>query len=141
MDSSALQYADNCFDRVLCMHVLDFVEKVEQSIREIVRVLSPGGRFTLTMPSRPEGTSLGLSLARDQIRTTLRSGRSALGAAAELLVRFPLGLLYLPLLARPQRRSFSPQQIHELFVTLPVHRVAIEEERAYQDFIVSGVKA
>ncbi len=141
MDAAALRYGDNCFDRVLCIHVLDFVDDVRAPIREIVRVLSPGGRFALTMPSRPEGTSLGVSLARDQIRTSLRSGRSALGVAAELLLRSLFGLLYLPLLARPQRRSFSPQQVRRLFAMLPVHQIIVDEERAYQDYIVSGVKA
>jgi SAM-dependent methyltransferase len=140
MDTAALSYADNSFDRVLCLHVLDFVDEAEKAVREIVRVLSPGGRFVLTLPSRAEGASLAASLARDHVRAALRSGRHPLGVAAELILKFPLGLVYLPLAARPRRRSFSVQQVRSLFAGLAVRRLAIEEDQVYHDFIVTGLK-
>jgi len=141
MDTARLRYPDCSFDRVLCMHVLDFVDEVEQSVREMIRVLAPGGRFTITVPSQPEGASMGVSLARDHVRAARRAGRGSLSAAVELLSLLPLGLLYLPLLARPQRRSFSQKQIEGLFAALPVDHLVIQAERVYQDFIVSGTRS
>ena len=140
MDATAIHYADNCFDRALCMHVLDFVDEAEIAIQEIVRVLSPGGRFVLTLPSRANGASLGAALAKDHIRAALRSGRHPLAVAAEVILRFSLGLAYAPLAMRPRQRSFSTGGARELFAGLPVCPIAIEEEPAYQDIIVTVVK-
>ena len=141
MDAAALRYPDQCFDRVLCIHVLDFVDEVDAVVREIVRVLRPGGRFALTLPTRPEGSAMGAALARDQVKTALRSGGNPLLLIAELLLMLPLGMLYLPLLLRPQKRSFSSQQARLLFAELPVSELHIEEEQAYQDLIISGTKS
>ena len=140
MDAAALRFPDRCFDRVLCMHVLDFVDEVDAVVREIVRVLRPGGRFALTLPTRPEGSAMGAALARDQVKTALRSGGNPLLLITELLLMLPLGMLYLPLLLRPQKHSFSSQQARLLFAELPVSELHIEEEQAYQDLIMSGLK-
>lgn len=141
MDAAALRYPDQCFDRVLCMHVLDFVDEVNAVVREIVRVLRTGGRFALTLPTRPEGAAMGVALAKEQVKTALHSGRNPLHLAAELLMKLPLGVLYLPLLLRPQRRSFSSRQARGLFADLPVSGLSIEEEQAYQDLIITGRKS
>jgi len=140
MDAADLAYAEGSFDRALCLHVLDFVPDVEAVLRGILRVLAVGGRFVLTLPSRLEGAALGASLARDEFRTALRSGRTPLGAIAEIVSRLILGLLYLPLMLRGSRRSFTRDQIQELFSRLPVSGLAVVEEKTYQDFIVSGEK-
>lgn len=141
MDASAIRYPDGSFDRVLCMHVLDFVEDPVPAVREIVRVLGPGGRFVVTFPSRLEGAALGVALARDEVRTSLRSGRHPLAVVTDLLVKFIMGLVYVPLLARTGHRTFSEQQVRNLFERLPVRALAIEEELAYQDYIVTGLKS
>lgn len=140
MDATSLSYPDGCFDRVLCMHLLDFLDRPEDAVREFVRVLRPGGRFVATFPSRLEGAALGASLARDQVHTALRRGRPALAVVAELLVAFTMGLVYVPLLLRSSRRVFTHNAINALFNDLPVGRLSIEEERAYQDFVVGGEK-
>jgi ubiquinone/menaquinone biosynthesis C-methylase UbiE len=141
MDVTAIRHPDGSFDRVLCMHVLDFVDDTGQAVREIVRVLALGGRFVLTFPSRLEGTALGLGLARDEVRTALRSGRHPLAVVRDLLFKFIMGLVYVPLLVRAGHHAFSEQQVHRIFGGLPVRGLAIEEEVAYQDFIVTGEKA
>ena len=141
MDVTAIRHPDGSFDRVLCMHVLDFVGDTGQAVREIVRVLALGGRFVLTFPSRLEGTALGLGLARDEVRTALRAGRHPIVVVSDLLVKFIMGLVYVPLLARTGHHAFSEQQVHGLFEGLQVRGLAIEEEHAYQDFIVTGEKA
>jgi ubiquinone/menaquinone biosynthesis C-methylase UbiE len=141
MDASAIRHPDGSFDRVLCMHVLDFVDDPWPAVREIVRVLGPGGRFVVTLPSRLEGTALGVSLARDEVRTALRSGRHPLSVVADLLFKLIMGFVYVPLLARSGHHVFSAQQVRALFERLPVRALAIEEELAYQDYIVTGLKS
>jgi ubiquinone/menaquinone biosynthesis C-methylase UbiE len=141
MDASAILHPDGSFDRVLCMHVLDFVDDPGRAVREIVRVLSPGGRFVVTLPSRLEGTALGVALARDEVRTALRSGRHPLAVVTDLLFKLIMGFVYVPLLARGGHHVFSAQDVRSLFERQPVRALAIEEEIAYQDFIVTGLKA
>jgi ubiquinone/menaquinone biosynthesis C-methylase UbiE len=138
MNAESLAFRDHSFDTVMCMHVLDFVDSAERAIGEVVRVLRPGGRFVATFPSRPEGTALGLALATDHVRAALRAGRHPLAVVAELVAKFTIGLLYVPLLARGGQRSFSQEQIRRLMGRLPVRGLHIQEERAYQDFIVAG---
>jgi ubiquinone/menaquinone biosynthesis C-methylase UbiE len=140
MDVTAIRHPDGSFDRVLCLHVLDFIDDPGRAAREIVRVLSPGGRFVATLPSRLEGAALGVALARDEVRTALRSGRHPLAVVSELLMKFIMGLVYVPLLARSGHRSFSAHQVRKLFEGQPVRGLVIEEEVAYQDFIVTGEK-
>ena len=43
----ALPFPDAAFDRVQCVHVLYFWRDIERSLREIARVLKPGGRLGL----------------------------------------------------------------------------------------------
>jgi len=138
MDAAVIRYPDGSFDRALCVHVLDFVEDPWPAVQEIVRVLEPGGRFVVTFPSRLEGTALGVALARDEVSTSLRSGRHPLAVVGDLLSKFAIGLAYVPLLARTGHRTFSEQQVRRLFERLPVRGLAIEEELAYQDLIVTG---
>jgi SAM-dependent methyltransferase len=42
--------SDNSFDAVLCTEVLEHLEWPRESIREIYRILRPGGRLFLTVP-------------------------------------------------------------------------------------------
>lgn len=141
MDATDIRYPGGSFDRVFCMHVLDFVDEPELAVREMMRTLAPNGRFVLTIPSRLEGTAMGVALARDEVRTALRGGRHPLAVTADLLLKLILSLVYVPLLARSGHHAFSEQQVRRLFERLPVRALAIEEERTYQDFIVTGEKA
>ena len=43
----SLPFPDDLFDKVLCVHVLYFWKDLEISLREIARVLKPGGRLGL----------------------------------------------------------------------------------------------
>jgi SAM-dependent methyltransferase len=140
MDATALRHADGSFDRVLCVHVMDFVDRPGQAVREMMRVLAPGGRLVVTFPSRAEGASMGLALARDEVRAALRSGRHALAIVADLLSKVVMGLVYVPLLTRGGQRAFSDRDVRALFDGLPVRELAIEEERAYQDLVVTVLK-
>lgn len=46
----ALPFASNSFDIVLCNHVLEHVENDKEAIKEIYRVLKPGGWAMLNVP-------------------------------------------------------------------------------------------
>ena len=50
MDITNIQYEDNTFDVVLCNHILENIENDGKAMREIYRVLKPGGvgYFTIT---------------------------------------------------------------------------------------------
>jgi len=50
MDIHSMPFADNSFDAVLCNHVLEHVQDDLQAMREIRRVLRPGGWAILQVP-------------------------------------------------------------------------------------------
>lgn len=52
-DVSKLPYKDNFFDVVSCMDVVEHIENEEKAIKEIFRVLKPGGKLLLTVPALP----------------------------------------------------------------------------------------
>jgi SAM-dependent methyltransferase len=50
LDVTNIQFADNSLDLVLCNHVLEHVPDDGQAMREILRVLKPGGLAVLQTP-------------------------------------------------------------------------------------------
>jgi len=50
----SLPFADDFFDKVLCVHVLYFWKDLDVSLREIVRVLKPGGRLALLFRTKAD---------------------------------------------------------------------------------------
>lgn len=49
-DAAALPFADATFDTVMLLDVLEHVAEPEVALREVARVLAPGGRLLLTIP-------------------------------------------------------------------------------------------
>ena len=49
-DLCALSFADGSFDLVLCNELFEHVQDLERALREIARVLRPGGRLVATCP-------------------------------------------------------------------------------------------
>lgn len=49
-DAASVPFGDACFDGVFCLEVLEHVPEPESVLREIARVLKPGGRAWITMP-------------------------------------------------------------------------------------------
>ena len=59
-DALDLPFPDDTFDRVIVSEVLEHIWDDERAIAELVRVLRPGGRIAVTVPTRwPERVSLG----------------------------------------------------------------------------------
>jgi SAM-dependent methyltransferase len=50
-DGGSLPFADDTFDVVVCMEVLEHVPRIEPVISEVARVLRPGGRWIISVPS------------------------------------------------------------------------------------------
>ena len=54
-DITALKYADQSFDLVICSHVLEHVPDDRLAMREVMRVLKPGGKAILLAPFAIDG--------------------------------------------------------------------------------------
>jgi len=139
MDAQYLQYPAESFNKVLCLHVMDFIEDDGQATREILRVLKKGGQFVITYPINKEGVKLGVSLLKDTINNNTSSGKY-LTALPQIIAQTGLGLLYLPLLLRAKQRFYSYHEIETMFTELKLGEFQIEEYPSYSDFIISGRK-
>ena len=139
MDARNLEFPTGSFNKVLCLHVMDFIEDDEKATREIFRVLREGGQFVITYPSDREGVKLGANLLKDSIRHNIKSGKS-IRILPQLLARMGLGILYLPLLFRAKQRVYSHQELEAMFTELKPANFQIEEYPMYNDFIAYGVK-
>jgi hypothetical protein len=49
-DITRLAFRDDCFDAVLCVHVLEHIPDDARALREILRVIRPGGWAVLQVP-------------------------------------------------------------------------------------------
>jgi ubiquinone/menaquinone biosynthesis C-methylase UbiE len=139
MDAQELRYPEESFDKVLCLHVMDFVADDEQVTREIIRVLKVGGQFVITYPSNKENIALGLSLIRDSIRHSSSLG-DYLKVIRDILVQMTLGILYIPVLLRAKKRNYSSGGLETMFVVMKQATFQVEEYQVYNDFIVYGEK-
>ena len=80
VDDDALPLPDASIDRVLVIHSLEMAERERDQLREIWRVLAPGGRILLVVPNRrgiwarAEGTPFGYGrpFSRGQLTELLR---------------------------------------------------------------------
>lgn len=63
-DVERLRFADESFDAVLCMGVLEYLPAYGRAIGEIHRVLRPGGVAVISVPNRVSPSHLGLALLR-----------------------------------------------------------------------------
>jgi len=54
VEFTALPFAENTFDAILCIHVLEHVEDDRRAIAELYRVLQPGGWALISVPWRAD---------------------------------------------------------------------------------------
>ena len=140
MDVRHLAIEDDLFDKVLCIHVMDFIPVYEQATRECLRVLRDGGRFVLTYPSQTEGVRLGIRLATDSVNQARQAGESRIGALLSALIRTLAGILYVPLMFRRRAEPVSHELLEAMIGGLTAGEFYIEEETVYGDSIVYGTK-
>lgn len=46
------EYADNTFDFIFCSHVLEYIKEDHKALKELYRVLKPGGKAVISVPIR-----------------------------------------------------------------------------------------
>ena len=88
-----LPLPDSSIDRVLMIHSLEFVENPREALKELWRVLAPGGRLVIVVPNRrgvwarvehtPFGS--GRPYSRSQLTALLRETNFTPGASSEAL--------------------------------------------------------
>ncbi len=98
VDPLMLPLPDGAFDRVLVVHALETVSDPSELLREVARVLAPGGRVVLVCPNRrglwarldttPFG--YGQPFSRSQLRDLMRGASLAPERWAETLYMPPL---------------------------------------------------
>lgn len=98
-DSSALAFPDNCFDAATAAFGVRNFENIDQSFREVLRVLKPGGVFLFIELSTPQQTPM------KQLYTVYT--RYAMPAIAGALATEQRAYRYLPesIAAFPQGRE------------------------------------
>lgn len=140
MDAKALTFPDNTFDKVVCIHVMDFVDEPEKATTEILRVLRKGGEFLITYPSTKEGRKLGANLLRENIRYRMGLGQNRARATLASIGQLVMGMVYLPILLRPNSKTYSAQALRDLISGF-TSQFRIEEYPEYCDFIAHGSKS
>lgn len=141
MDARVLQFPTESFDKVLCIHLMDFVGENETVTSEIFRVLKHGGRFIITYPSTKESASLGLNLLKGGMRQDADSGSDRIRSFLQSLTQMVAWIVYLPILFRPNRKSYSRRELQRMIAQLMAGPFEMEEDTVYQDFIICGRKS
>ena len=141
MDAKRLEFANSRFDKVICLHVMDFIEEPVEVTSEMFRVLKDGGQFVITYPSDKEGPKLGFNLLRDSIRHNRDSGKHSIMTFLEFAARLVAGPVYLPILLRPNKRSYSTIELEKMITGVTSGDFQIEKDDVYQDLIVYGRKS
>ena len=76
-DAERIPYDDGTFDLVVGHAVLHHIPDVEQSLREVLRVLKPGGRFVFAGEPTRLGDFVARRLSRATWWATMRATRMA----------------------------------------------------------------
>lgn len=142
MDARHLEFSPGTFDKVLCIHVMDFLQDCQQVTNEVFRVLREGGQFVITYPSDKEDIKLGSGLLKDAVNNGLASGKNRFRVILGLMPRMLLGFIYLPqMVFRPKENVYSRRKLKAMIDSLANGGFQIKEDPVYQDFIVYGRKS
>lgn len=140
MDAENLTFPDSSFDKVICIHVMDFIDDPERATAEILRVLREGGEFLITYPSAKEGRKLGINILRESIKHRRDLGQNRARAVLLSIGQLVMGMVYLPIMLRPNTTVYSNRTLQNL-VSGFTGEFRIEEYPDYCDFIVYGRKS
>ena len=140
MDAHTLEFADEAFDKVLCVHVMGFLEDDAKATKEIARVLKSGGQFVITYPAGAGG----LELVREILRSAWRDlmSKRVGNAAKQCLATIVGGIAYAPAASwiKPRQGFYSQETLEGMLDASGLKDYNIAEDRAYQDFIAYGRK-
>ena len=139
MDLRNLKFESGCFDKVLCMHVMDFIEEYEEATSELIRVLKPRGEFVITYPVETENPRLALNLIKDSLRTSMHQ-ESNIQRYFRAMVQILLGFVYIPLLLRSNKKKIKPSSLANMFTKLIPCDFKMEPFQNYNDLVVFGTK-
>ena len=139
MDARRLEFPSETFDKVVCIHVTDWIVDSEQLTAEVLRVLKKGGTFAITYPAEKEGTKLGANVLMEDLRQDLGARRVG-RALRRVLGLAGLSLVYLPFLFRPKQRVYAPAEIRRMLTDFGVRYFRLERNDVYLDLIISGQK-
>jgi len=140
MDVQQMDFEAASFDKVVCLHVMDFLKNPEIATSEIFRVLKDGGQFVVTYPSSVENVKLARNLLKDNEDHNSGLGKSGVRAFLNSLSMIATGLVYLPLLLRPGKVCYRNERIRKIITGLVNVDFQIEEDDTYHNFIVYGNK-
>lgn len=140
MDAHKLEFADGAFNKVLCLHVMGFLDDDEKATREIVRVLNKGGQCVATYPSGIGSTKLGREMIAS-IWQDLKSMRF-ISAAKRFTASFVGSVAYAPISSwvKPSKGFYSDKSLTAMLDTVGLSKYTTDEDKAYQDYVVCGVK-
>jgi len=140
MDARNLDFKPASFDKVLCIHVMDFIENQDTVTGEIFRVLKKGGQFVITYPSGKENIKSGFSLFKNTINFRLNSGGNRFLTLLKGMIQMLVSIVYLPLFLRSKRKSYPYDELNKMINSFGKIDFQIEEKADYCDYIVSGIK-
>jgi ubiquinone/menaquinone biosynthesis C-methylase UbiE len=139
MDIQNMKFEEDSFDKVLCVHVIDFVPDYSKAVSEIIRVLKPGGKFAITFPSGKEKFSFGVNVAGNAMREHIKAKQ--FGKVFLIMLSMVVGaIVYFPFVFRKERRYYKRSEVEEPFSRLKIGNFQIEDFPEYNDFIVYGTK-
>lgn len=79
-DAEGLPFADQAFDLVLCLGVLEYLPDYSPALREMRRVLKPGGMMVLSVPSRVSQLNVAETIAMNTVAPAWRFAKRMMGA-------------------------------------------------------------
>lgn len=140
-DAGQLPFPDATFDAVVCLEALEFMPDPDQVLREMARVLCPGGVFLITnrigkdarwLPGRtykPEAFEAKLhALPLEMVRTKLWQEDYDLISAVKVGARGPVGMRRLEEILRCPRCGQPVQRTDAAFRCENNHLIAITAE-------------
>jgi ubiquinone/menaquinone biosynthesis C-methylase UbiE len=140
MDVQDMNFKAASFDKVVCLHVMDFLINPEVATSEIFRVLKDGGQFVVTYPFSVENIRMAKNLVKGNPDNNSKLWKSRAGMFRNSLSMIMTGFIYLPLFFRPGKVCYRSEKIQTIITDFVNASFQIEEDHTYHNLIVYGRK-